>query len=205
MEKKAFLLLNGEPPNRLPNLSNYDIVCVADGAYKYLKNKNIKPHFIAGDLDSLGELPSEIKVIHKPNQNFTDFYKILKILFTKGFSKVDVFGGSGREQDHFLGNLSTVIRLKKKLKVTFYDEYGHYFLANKKTILNNCKDKTISLVPFKVVKNIVTKGLKYPLYKENLTFGKKIGTRNFALKNKVEITFESGNLFIFINTPEVLK
>ena len=61
--KKVFLLLNGEKPKKLPNLSNYDIICATDGAYQYLKEKNIIPNFITGDFDSLESLPTEIEVI----------------------------------------------------------------------------------------------------------------------------------------------
>jgi thiamine pyrophosphokinase len=195
----VFLLLNGEQPNKLPVFSNYEIICATDGAYQYLLENNIKPHFISGDFDSLEALPKEIEAIETPDQNFTDFDKILQILFDKGHSTIDVFGASGKEQDHFLGNLNTAIEWEKKLKITFFDNHGSYFLADKKTVLQNCKHKTISLVPFPKAKEITTKGLQYPLNNENLAFGKRIGTRNKAIENEVAISFTSGNLFIFIN------
>ena len=197
--KKVFLLLNGEKPKKLPNLSNYDIICATDGAYQYLKEKNIIPNFITGDFDSLESLPTEIEVIETPDQNFTDFDKMLQILLDKGFFTIDIFGASGKEQDHFLGNLHTTIQWKEKLKLTFYDNYGSYFLADKKTVLNNCKHKTVSLVPVPEVKNITTKGLQYSLNNEDLVFGERIGTRNKAIENNIDISYTSGNLFIFIN------
>jgi thiamine pyrophosphokinase len=196
---KVFLLLNGEQPKKLPVFSNYEIICATDGAYQYLLEKNIKPHFISGDFDSLETLPQEIEAIETPDQNFTDFDKILQILFKKGHTTIDVFGASGKEQDHFLGNLHTAIEWKKKLKITFFDNHGSYFLADKKSSIRNIKHKTVSLVPFPEAIKINTKGLQYPLNNEDLVFGKKIGTRNKAIENEVEISFKSGNLFIFIN------
>lgn len=196
--QKVFLLLNGEAPKSLPNMSKYDIICATDGAYQFLKEQQIQPHFISGDFDSLKELPKKIEVLHTPNQNFTDFDKILQILFDKGFVNIDVFGASGKEQDHFLGNLHTAIQWQKKLKLTFFDNYQKYFLAQKKTIITNCKNKIISLVPLKKATQITTFGLQYPLKKDNLIFGKKIGTRNKAIENKVIINYNKGNLFIFI-------
>ncbi|AQS93951.1 thiamine diphosphokinase [Polaribacter sp. BM10] len=198
--KKVFLLLNGEKPSKLPNLSQYEIICATDGAYQYLKEKNITPNFITGDFDSLENLPKDIEVVHTPNQDFTDFDKMLQILLDKGFFTIDIFGASGKEQDHFLGNLHTSIQWQKKLKLTFYDNHGRYFLADKKTILTNCKGKTISLIPFPEAKEISTKGLQYSLLNEDLIFGKRIGTRNKAIDNNIEISFKSGNLFIFINS-----
>jgi len=195
----VFLLLNGEPPKKLPNLSEYEVICATDGAYQFLKEKKIIPNFISGDFDSLENVPKDIEVIHTPDQDFTDFDKILQILFKKGFKNIHVFGASGKEQDHFLGNLHTTIQWKNKLSLTFFDNHSRYFLANKSTEILNSVDKTISLVPFPEAKNISTKGLQYSLNDENLTFGQRIGTRNKAIKNKVEISFKTGELFIFIN------
>ncbi|WP_298782446.1 thiamine diphosphokinase [uncultured Polaribacter sp.] len=197
--KKVFLLLNGETPKIVPDVSNYDIICATDGAYQYLKENNIAPHFISGDFDSLQEIPKNIEVISTPNQNFTDFDKILQILFEKGYTKVDVFGASGKEQDHFLGNLHTAIQFKEKIKLTFFDNNSRYFLADKNTKISDCKNKIVSLIPFPKATSIVTSGLKYQLNNEDLVFGKRIGTRNIAIENNVTITFKTGDLFIFIN------
>ncbi|KJD31358.1 thiamine pyrophosphokinase [Tamlana nanhaiensis] len=197
--KKAFLLINGEPPIVFPDLSKYDIVCATDGGYKHLMNHNITPDFISGDFDSLAELPKDVEVIHTPDQDFTDFDKILNILKEKGFVYIDVYGASGQEQDHFLGNLSTAVHWKNTLKLTFFDNYGYYFLADKQIEIKNCKNKIVSLVPLTPVEGISTTGLKYPLNNENLSFGKRIGTRNTAINEVVTIAHNSGDLFVFVN------
>ncbi|PQJ77475.1 thiamine diphosphokinase [Polaribacter glomeratus] len=198
-QKKVFLLLNGEAPETLPDVSNYALICATDGAYHYLEENNIVPDLVCGDLDSSQEIPKNIEVIHTPNQDFTDFDKTLQILLDRGFTEIDVFGASGKEQDHFLGNLHTAIQFKGKLNLTFFDTYSRYFLADKSTEISNCKDQIISLVPFPKATNITTEGLHYSLKNEDLIFGKRIGTRNKASKNNIKITFESGELFIFIN------
>ncbi|MEJ6675688.1 MAG: thiamine diphosphokinase, partial [Polaribacter sp.] len=46
---------------------------------------------------------------------------------------------------------------------------------------------------------VTTKGLQYPLNREDLVFGKRIGTRNKAIENQIEIHFKTGNLFVFVN------
>ena len=163
-----------------------------------MEENNIKPNFISGDFDSLKNIPDDIEVIKTPNQDFTDFDKMLQILFDKGYKNIDIFGASGKEQDHFLGNLHTAIQWKEKLKLSFFDNYSRYFLADKSTTISDCKNKIVSLIPFPKATNITTKGLQYPLKNEDLTFEKKIGTRNLAVKDKIEITFSSGELFIFI-------
>ncbi|MBS9767460.1 MAG: thiamine diphosphokinase [Flavobacteriaceae bacterium] len=198
---KAFLLINGQCPQTFPQMEKYDVVCATDGAYRYLQKKNIVPDWISGDFDSLEEQPKGVKVIPTPNQNYTDFEKALAILVEKGCKSVDVYGASGKEQDHFLGNISAVLSWKEKIKITFYDDYGYYFIAPKNTVLNEVLGKTISLIPLPFAKKITTQGLQYPLNEEDLSFGKRIGTRNKAVSNQVKIYYSEGELLLFVNEP----
>lgn len=197
--KKVFLLLNGEAPIKRPDISAYSLVCATDGAYNTLNALNIKPDFISGDFDSIKAFPNGIELIKTPDQNFTDFYKILQILFARGYLHIDVFGASGKEQDHFLGNLHTALQWKEKLNITFFDNHGFYFLADKTVELSGCKGKYVSLYPFPEATGIITKGLEYPLNNETLSLTERIGTRNTAVEDAVTVSFKTGHLFIFIN------
>jgi thiamine pyrophosphokinase len=100
--------------------------------------------------------------------------------------------------DHFLGNLTVAFLFKHDLKITFFDEYSTYFFAPENLLLENVKDRMISLYPFPSTGNVTTTGLNWPLNKENLNITSRIGTRNFATENQVNITFETGNLVVFV-------
>lgn len=195
----VFLLLDGESPINLPDFSNYNLICATDGAYKFLQENKITPHFVSGDFDNTFYISDDIEVIQTPDQNFTDFDKILQILFDKGYKNIHVFGASGKEQDHFLGNLHTAICWKNKLEITFFDNHGRYFLAKNQTIISDCLHKTVSLIPMPKVTGISTLGLQYSLKNEELVFGERIGTRNKAIENQVIVNFNEGELFIFVN------
>jgi thiamine pyrophosphokinase len=199
ISKKAFLLLNGSEPTKLPDLSDYDIICVTDGAYDFLHSKNIRPDIVTGDFDSINATHDQVEFIETPDQNFTDFDKALTILKEKGYERIDVYGAHGKEQDHFLGNISTALYWKNNLNIIFFDDYGRYFFIENALDLHNVKHKTISLIPFPLATGIVTEGLQYTLNNETLTFGKRIGTRNRAIKNNVRISFNEGVLLIYIS------
>lgn len=201
-EKKAFLLLNGDIPKSLPELSDYGFVCVTDGAYNHFKNSSFVPDLVCGDFDSIEEIPEEIETYNTPNQNFTDFHKALDILFNKGFRTIDVYGASGKEQDHYLGNLSTVLEWGTTLNITFYDNYGRYFFLPKKSEIKAVQGRTISLIPFPHAEKITSTGLEYPLQESDLTFGQKIGTRNKALEDTIKISFQKGELLIYISNHQ---
>ncbi|WP_419494151.1 thiamine diphosphokinase [Chryseobacterium bernardetii] len=204
MRDKVLLFINGDAPKSLPNPENYDLIACTDGAFHYLKRMGFpldKLDFISGDFDSHSGSDENIyheKFIHTPDQNQTDFYKALDIIMEKGGKNVDVFGGSGGEQDHFLGNLTVAYAFKNKLEVKFYDEFSEYYFIPKHFTLKGIKDKMVSLYPFPTAENITTKGLNWPLDSGSLNIISRIGTRNFAVEDEVSITYETGDLLIFI-------
>ena len=202
--KTALLFINGTPPKNLPNTEGYAIIACTDGAFHYLKEKNFsleKLDFISGDFDSHSGIDENIyheKFIFTPDQNFTDFQKALDILKNKDVKKVDVYGGSGGEQDHFLGNLHVAFLFKDLMEITFYDEFSSYFFIPKDFVINNVEGKMVSLLPFPKVENLVTDGLNWELKNEDLEITKRIGTRNFATKSTVKISYSDGDLLVFI-------
>lgn len=209
MRNKALLFINGDSPKTIPNLSGYDLIACTDGAFHYLKQHKFPLNqldFISGDFDS-HKIEEEIiqqaqnhsfEIIETPDQNKTDFHKALELILAKGFENIDVYGGSGGEQDHFLGNLSVAYAFKDKLNLQFFDEYSSYYFIPKNFSISDVKGKMISLMPFPIAKNIETKGLKWPLNREDLMLGERIGTRNIAENKDVTIKYNQGDLLIFV-------
>ena len=204
MTDKALLFINGVPPKNLPETEDYAMIACSDGAFHYLKEKNFpldKLDLISGDFDShLGndEAIYHDRFIFTPDQDKTDFHKSLEIIQERGITAVDVYGGSGGEMDHFLGNLTAAFLFKNHLEITFYDEFSTYFFAPKTLVLENVKGKTISLYPFPLTENITTKGLNWPLNNESLDISKRIGTRNLASEETVVIHYGKGDLVVFV-------
>ncbi len=204
MKDKALLFINGDAPKSFPNPEKYGLIACTDGAFHYLKNLDFpveKLDFISGDFDSHSGTDENIyheKFIYTPDQDKTDFHKALEIILEKGFKNIDILGGSGGEQDHFLGNLTVAFRFKDQLNIKFYDEFSEYYFVPKNFIVKNVKGKMISLYPFPTVENITTKGLNWPLKNGSLNITSRIGTRNFAVEDEVSIEYEKGDLLIFV-------
>lgn len=197
---RAALFLNGQAPKIFPDLTQFESVFCTDGAYRYLKMKGIIPNVVSGDFDSLSQLEimEGIEIVETPDQNFTDFEKTLMLIEGRKYTEVYVYGSSGMEHDHFLGNLSTGLKFKDKLNLVFFDDYSYYFFTEKETVLEGYKGRIISLYPFPVAKNITTEGLLYSLNDENLDLSKRIGIRNQAIEDKVVINYKEGELLVFI-------
>lgn len=199
---KALLFINGEPPKEIPYLDDYEIIGCTDGAFIYLQKMDfpfIHLDFISGDFDSFS--PNElqgVEIIHTPDQNETDFHKALRVLEHKGVKKVDVFGGSGGEMDHFLGNLSVAARFIDKMEIIFHDQFSSYYFIPQIFSTKIKSGKMVSLYPFPFADGIVTNGLNWNLNNEFLDITERIGTRNFAVKDEISISYKSGKLLVFI-------
>ncbi len=198
--KKVLLFLNGEIPHQIPDLSLYDAIFCTDGAYAYLQDLGIQPNVVSGDFDSidLSTIDESIEIIPTPDQNYTDFEKCLQLIVEKGYTSVDVYGASGKQQDHFIGNLHAAYQFKNQLELVFIDNYSTYQFIPKEFQIDGVKDQIISLIPFPSAENISTKGLLYPLAHEKLDILSRIGTRNKAIENTIHISYETGELVLFI-------
>ncbi|WP_185851594.1 thiamine diphosphokinase [Blattabacterium cuenoti] len=195
------LFLNGEPPIPIAKKNFfYEKIFAVNGAFSYLKKLSIQVDWTIGDFDSLKENLEKLdnKFFKNYDQNYTDFDKALKIIYKKGFFNINVWGASGKEQDHFLGNLSTALKYKKKLSIIFHDNYHSYFFSHKKNSFSHKKNKKISLFPFPKVEGLSTYGVKYPLTNKLLKMGECIGIRNEIIHNKIEINYKKGELLIFL-------
>jgi thiamine pyrophosphokinase len=194
---RALLFLNGEPPEKYPKVKTYDKVYCADGAFNYLSKQSFYPDLVLGDMDSIDFVPNDIEQIILNDQNFTDFEKAV-IMIKKDFGEIHVYGASGKEQDHFLGNLSVATKYKYDVNILFFDDTHTYFIAEYNCILQTSVGKKVSLIPMGEVRLVSSRGLKYELKSRNLLFNSYISIRNIAVSEQVEISHESGDLIIFM-------
>ncbi|MGK6342793.1 thiamine diphosphokinase [Chryseobacterium sp. DT-3] len=209
MKDKALLFINGDHPKSLPDPDQYGLIACTDGAFHYLKQLGFpldKLDFISGDFDSHSGADEGVyqeKFILTLDQDKTDFHKALEIILERGCFSVDVFGGSGGEQDHFLGNLTVAYAFKDRLRIKFYDDFSEYYFVPQNFKIKGVKNRMISLYPFPSVENITTTGLNWPLTNGNLSITSRIGTRNFAVEDEVSIQYQSGDLLFFVGINEI--
>lgn len=203
-EVNALLFINGTGPGKLPKLEGYNIVACTDGAFHYVKDLGLDPNrltFISGDFDSHTPDDSILyseKYIPTPDQNFTDFYKALEILHLQGATHVDVYGGSGGEMDHFLGNIHVAHQFKHRLELVFYDKFAKYFFLPNSSVIMTTPGQLVSLYPYPIARQVITKGLKWSLKGDTLDITRRIGTRNVAVADEIEISYSEGDLLLFI-------
>jgi thiamine pyrophosphokinase len=173
-----------------------------DGASDFLYRHKVIPDYIIGDLDAIK--PETLayykkkKVVVKKiaDQNSNDLEKAIKLAISKNLKNISIIGFTGRRYDHALNNLSIIKRYYKKAKIRIYDNQFEMFIISKSYEFNCKKGDVVSLIPLPEANGVKTTGLKYPLNRETLVFGKREGALNETTGNYVRIEVRIGELLV---------
>ena len=208
MVRQAILFINGQIDlefcesyikQYLPDMSIY----CADGAFNQIQSSSClsaKVQMVIGDGDSI----ENATLAHIPyqlykEQSSTDFEKSLVLLSEKGYTSLTIFGFGGKEMDHYLGNISTLLAYQDGFDFSMIDRYGSSQLLSAKLRLTEVQGKMISIVPLFELSHLSLQGFAFNLDKQTLRFGEQVGTRNHAVNQEVFIDYEKGNGMLFVS------
>lgn len=194
---KAALILNGV--SITGPIVGDEIIC-ADGGYHLALKYGIKPDYIIGDFDSIGEYDKSIEVIKfTKEKDKTDGELAVLFAANKGCRKLHIYGADGGRLDHIISNINLLyVGLKVGVRVTLHCETCLVYLANSTFELNVDKDEIISIVPFSERVHInITKGLKYEIKDSVLRKGTTLGISNVTTADSITIDVSEGEALVF--------
>lgn len=199
---KGIILLNGEPYAGDIGKKEGDIVLAADGALAWAKDK-IEIDITAGDFDSLGYVPAN-SVVYPSEKNFTDGEIALDLLIGKGCREIEIYGGGGKREDHFFGNLQLLYAAYLRgVHCVMKTAYSDIYCASGRVVFENKRGRTVSLAPVGLSAHIInSEGLKYPLHDLTLTAGSCRGVSNVVETDSAFADCAEGVLFVFEIKPE---
>ena len=199
---RGIILLNGEPYAEKIDDCGALVYC-CDGAYRWAKGK-LRIDKNLGDFDSLDEVPYPLPdEVYPAEKNFTDGEIAMEKLLEKGVTEIEIYGGGGGREDHFLGNLQLVYKaFARGVNCSLITENSRIFAGTGSVFLGNYNKKTISVLPFGGTVHIMgSKGLKYE-YPATLSYGECRGISNVVESESACLTVKGTALFI-INLGEV--
>lgn len=199
---RGLLLLNGDPYTGKID-DNGAVVCCCDGAYKWAHGK-VRIDKNIGDYDSLDIIPYPLpEEIYPVEKNFTDGERGLIKLIEAGADEIEIYGGGGGREDHFLGNLQLLyLAHKRGVKCVMITDRSLIFPASGKIFLGKYAGKTLSVLPFGGVLRIMDyMGLKYP-YPLALNYGECRGISNIVQSEDAFLELD-GVALIIVNKGEV--
>ena len=201
---RGILLLNGEPYSGEIDDKGALVVC-CDGAYEWAKDR-VRIDKNVGDFDSLGYIPTPPpEKIYTSEKDFTDGEIALFKLIDAGVDEIEIYGGGGGREDHFLGNLHLLYCAHKRgVKANMITERSVIFPACGKVDFTNLKGATISVLPFGGKVHIMgSTGLKYA-YPKELCYGVCRGLSNVVESDDARLEIGAGDTaLIFVNRGEL--
>lgn len=193
-------------PSKLLEFANAaDYIICADAGYHHAKSVGITPDILIGDFDSMDE-PSDFgKKVKLPREkDETDTLYALRFAFSKGATRVTLYGGIGTRFDHSYANICLLQHaMVRDVPMVVTDGDAEIYLTDSKLILTGKKGQTVSVYAFSdVCAGISLKGFYYPLENAFLEKYDIIGTSNVITEDIAEISVSEGNLLIVCNQFE---
>lgn len=170
------ILANGDFPTHsvpLERLKRADAIICCDGAAEQLIKREITPHAIVGDLDSVTSDTkrkfSDITVFDSDQEN-NDLTKAFNHSLNLAPSTITILGATGKREDHTLGNISLLAEYtsRTKIPVEMITDYGKFRVIFNTTAIGCTPGQQISFFAFDSTLKIKSTGLKYPL--DNVKF-----------------------------------
>ena len=210
---KALILVNGElyksdVLRRRIRAETFDLVLGADGGAHYADILNVTLDAIIGDLDSLSDLEQHdignTEFISYPaEKNETDLELALLYAEEQGANQIVIVGAIGGRMDMTIANmlLITHASLSSCRIELWHGEQTGWIIKPPGEGISGRPEDTVSLIPMGGdASGITTKGLKYSLKDEDLTFGSTRGASNLLEKPSAHIKLSEG-ILLMIHIP----
>lgn len=176
-----------------------DLILAADGGLRHLQQRNIVPHGILGDFDSLGYVPKGAAV-YPVEKDDTDAMLAVRLGLKKGFREFVIYGGlDGPRLDHTVANFQTLQYL--------CDQGAAGYLVGKDYMVTVLKNGSLRF-PAEAegivsvfcmgadARGVRIRGLQYSLENGTLTAGFPLGVSNHFVGQEAEIAVKDGSLLV---------
>ena len=153
-----------------------------------------------GDYDSLDYLPEPPPAeIYPSEKDYTDGELALMRAIGAGYGDIEIYGGGGKRDDHFIGNLHLLYQAERAgVRAVLITNYCRIFAASGLVGLGGVVGKTVSIVPFGGDAHIMeSRGFRYPL-PETFKYGSTLGISNVITAENAQFRTE-GTVLVFIN------
>jgi len=196
----AVIIANGrfpQHPHPLSCIAKADYIVCCDGAANDFIAGGGMPDAIVGDCDSISEENRRLYagIIHPDaDQETNDLTKAVLFCVRKGIREITIVGGTGKREDHTLGNISLLAEYMEWAQVQMVTNYGIFTPIRHTVQFGSFRGQQVSLFAIGP-EEVTTLNLKYPLEKKALTNWWQ-GTLNESLGDTFTVE-TSGRLIVF--------
>lgn len=196
----AVIIANGRFPQHpipLSMIENAAYIVCTDGAANDFIAGGGRPDAIVGDCDSISEENRKryAHIIHlSDDQETNDLNKSVLFCVEQGKKEIVIVGGTGKREDHTLGNISLLAEYMERASVMMVTNYGIFTPIQTSTTFKSFRGQQVSLFCIDR-KEVTTRNLKYPLHDQLLSNWWQ-GTLNESLGDTFSVE-TSGRVIVF--------
>lgn len=185
----------------IKKLETANLTIAIDKGLEFFSKKNIIPHIIVGDFDSIDEKKvqrynNKAQIYRlNPEKDCTDTHYAMKVAINNKCDKIVIYGATGTRIDHVLGNINILKECSDKdIDAKIVDCNNEISLINKNTVIEkNSSYKYVSFIPLTTkVKGLTLQGFKYDIKNVNFCIGQSIGVSNEQILEKATISIKQG-------------
>jgi len=186
-------------------LNEADLIIAADGGATHLRQMDISPHAIIGDMDSIHpdtkcffEKKNIPIITHPSRKNQTDTDLCIEFAIKKGATTITMLGVTGHRLDHTLANIFLLRKLcDLGVESRIMDANNEIYLVTDHLKLKGKKGDLLSVLPISdKVTGLTLTGLEYPLENAAISMGSSLGISNYFKKRWVTISILTGVLLV---------
>ncbi len=174
------------------------IIC-CDGSAETLVKIGFEPEAIVGDLDSVSKEIAEKYAdrLHRdPDQETNDLTKAVSWCTGKGYKKIVILGGTGKREDHTIGNISLLAEYAEASEVIMVTDTGIFSPHLKSCTISSFPGQQVSIFAINPETEVTSAGLKYSLRKLKLHNWWR-GTLNEAVGSSFRLSFKGGPVIVY--------
>ncbi|RNC64058.1 thiamine diphosphokinase [Proteiniphilum sp. X52] len=168
------IIANGRFPSHpvpLSCIKEAEFIICCDGAANDFIARGGVPDAIVGDCDSISE-ENRIRfadILHpNPDQETNDLTKSVQFCVENGRREIIIVGGTGKREDHTLGNISLLADYAELAEVIMLTNWGIFTPIHSTTVFKSYKGEQVSIFSIDP-KKLTTHNLKYPVEGRILT------------------------------------
>jgi thiamine pyrophosphokinase len=201
------IIANGKFPDHplpLSYLLKAKRVICCDGAADSLIDFGLVPFAIVGDCDSVNKKIAEKyidRLFRDDDQETNDLTKAVKWCSQRGYDDIVILGGTGKREDHTLGNISLLVEYTTFTNIRMVTDAGIFFPILESAVINTTKGQQVSVFSIDPLTEISSTGLKYKLDHKKLP-NWWTATLNEAEGTSFTIEFDNGRLIVFLKFHE---
>jgi thiamine pyrophosphokinase len=170
MNTMTVILANGLFPSHPAPLESLHtaarVVCCDGAANALVDHSEFLPVAVVGDGDSLSE-PARKKfsgcLVTSACQETNDLTKAFRFCMEQGWKDIVILGGTGKREDHTLGNLSLLADFSREASVQMMTDACIITPVSEATILPSYEGQPVSFVACDPGVRLTVDGVRYPV------------------------------------------